>query len=88
MQSFITANNIFTGHVLTNDKDESVSSIPDSIMKYSIQRAPNVNINASLTLLTTVDRSITQSDYAQLEESIDHVVWLVESIRVRRENLK
>lgn len=44
-------------------------------MKYSIQKAPSVNINASLTLLTTVDRSITQSDYAQLEESTDHVVW-------------
>lgn len=68
---------VFAGHVLTIDKDEPITSIPPSIMKYSIQKAPVVNINASLTLLTTVDRSITQSDYAQLEESTDHVVWYV-----------
>lgn len=65
------------GHVLTKDKDEPISLIPATIISYSIQRVPRININDSLNLVAMVNRPITQSDFPSLEESTDHVIWFV-----------
>ncbi len=65
------------GHVLTQEKYQLAALIPSCIMKYSMERAASVNMSDSLALLVSVDRLIAPSDYSRLEETTDHVIWLV-----------
>lgn len=63
------------GKVLMKDDSHDGNVISADIIKYSMERQQNVNINDSLALLASIDRSITMSDYSRLEESTDHVIW-------------
>ena len=51
------------------------SLIPTKLMQYSSEKAAHINVNDSLNLLAMIDRPITPSDFASLEESTDHIIW-------------
>ena len=74
---------VVTGHVLAKEDDGTTATIPSSILKHSVEQMTTVNVNDSLSLLTTVDRPVTQSDYSRLTESTDHVIWYVTRYRSR-----
>ena len=68
---------LVAGNVLTLDTDGEPSLIPSEIMKYSLDQAPSVNVEASLRVLASPEQNATD---VPGHESTDKVVRLISAV--------
>ena len=68
---------LFVGNLLTLDTDGETALIPADIMRFSIEQAPTINVEASLRLLASPG---TPSDQVQGFETSDPVIRLIGTI--------
>jgi len=68
---------LIAGNVLTLDTDGEPSLIPGEIMKYSLEQAPSVNVEASLRVLASPEQSASE---VPGYESTDTVVRLISAV--------